>query len=215
MRSAAGANFLIPVKSDIAWSDVTAHIPEHAHVYIADSRKPSKETVEELAGTLDIIEELDDLESKEGFESESDGSDSDSDSEDLSDSDEDSDNIKENKQHSDEKPSLERYGKAPLNVYSYEEVDFVKDHTVIVIGGEEGRISVQARKLAFSYYGVCVTVPMMSNIECLNCSVSGSIVMYEANKQFRQGQVAAQNDSNKEDDTDKIDRIANSQVNNI
>ena len=156
-------------------------MPENVHVFVADSRKPSDEVLEELAGTGEIVDELDKLETEEMYTDDLVSDQSASEGESDSDSDREVDYIDEI--DIDERNSL--FKQAPLNTSNYDEVDYVNRHTVIVIGGETKGISVNARKLAYSNYGQCVTIPMMADVESLNCSVAGSIVLYEASKQFR------------------------------
>ena len=188
LRSGAGCHYRIPIVTDISWADIDGHIPEKAHIFVADSRKPSDEIMEDLAGSSEIIDELDKLESEEMYDDDdlmSDESESDDDYSDF-DSDKELDH-KDNIDLDDRDSAVPHklFKRAPLNVSNYDDVNYVNKHTVIVIGGETHGISVHARKLAYSRYGQCVTIPMMADVESLNCSVAGSIVLYEASKQFR------------------------------
>lgn len=186
LRSGAGCHYRTPIVTDISWADIDRHIPEKAHIFVADSRKPSDEVLEELAGTSEIVDELDKLEAEEMYVDDLVSDQSESDSESDSDSEREVDySVAIDMDERDSARSLSLFKQAPLNTNNYDEVDYVNKHTVIVIGGETQGISVHARKLAYSNYGQCVTIPMMADVESLNCSVAGSIVLYEASKQFR------------------------------
>ena len=186
LRSGAGCHYRIPIVTNISWTDVENYIQENTQVFIADSRKPDDEVLEDLAGTNEIVAELDKLETEEMYADDIESELSEPGSESDSDSDREIENLDEtNLGDTDSARSLSLFKQAPLNTSSYDEVNYVNKHTVIVIGGETQGISVHARKLAYSNYGQCVIIPMMADVESLNCSVAGSIVLYEASKQFR------------------------------
>ena len=212
LRAGGGAHFQIPIITDVTWTDIGDQLPNQAHVYLVDNRKPSDKILDELAGTVDVIDDLNELEQKEGLESDEDQSDNDKSD---SDSDSDADELSDYGETADDKFSddhsrsaLELYRKAPLPVQSYDEVDFVREHTVIIVGRDRNGVSMHARKLAYQHYGTCVVVPNMSDTDSLNCSISGSVVMYEANKQFRQQMFEAQERHEKENHDQQVDKMS-------
>ena len=220
LKSALGSQFRVPVLSELKWSDVGSHIPDDATVILVDSRNPTDQVLEDIAGSSDAVEDFNRLRDDVGEESETDSdseedsdlesseSDSETDSEDQNDTETDFDNKTD---EMDDK--LVNYAQVPLNVSNYDEADYVGKHTVIIVGGEMGGgLSAQARKLAYECYGSCVTIPMLSGALFLNPSIAGSLVLFEASKQFRLKQKQVLNEAGSREDNDKNDKMEGSQT---
>jgi len=73
-----------------------------------------------------------------------------------------------------------------LPTCTYTDVDYTtSDATVIVIGGETEGLSREAWDLCRDWAGASVNIPMLPGVESLNCSVAGSIILFEISRQWR------------------------------
>lgn len=206
LRSAAGCHFRVPIHSNITWSQLPSLLPlaDNIKVFIADNNQMTDELRQSLTGTLETMEDIEQLQEMEPEET------TDSDTEigkpsalelDYDDNEHDDETEIVNKLKQDKRAKLaddveedESYGnfrvlsayrKAPVGVEMYDNVDYTSKHAVLVISGETSGISLPARKLAYDHYGECVTIPMQGDVESLNCAIAGSVIMYEAARQFR------------------------------
>ncbi|XP_052073144.1 rRNA methyltransferase 3, mitochondrial-like [Mytilus californianus] len=164
LRSGAGGHFRIPIINNLSWDNVINYIPNKSTVFIADTRRPTDWSLDDITKPLyDGIDEDSQDEKKSLVSSE----------EEIGDT------------HMSKRQELEMYKRLPLNVSLYTEVDFTSgDHTVLIVGGEMSGFSVQARKITHDNDGQCVMLPMATGINSLNSSVTASILLYEIHKQY-------------------------------
>ncbi|KAK3584757.1 hypothetical protein CHS0354_002277 [Potamilus streckersoni] len=186
LRAGAGSHFRVPIITDVTWDVIKSCLPSSCRVYLAETRRPSIGLLKKLQGDEESIEkfmgeESDFSDGEEGqiTESEELVAHSDSYNETTKESDIDSDEEEE-----DSATKLKQYEKAPLSVSMYDKIDYTTDPVAIVVGDESIGVSPEARKLAFHFYGQCITVPITSGVYGLNSSVTGSIVLYEIKRQI-------------------------------
>ena len=89
---------------------------------------------------------------------------------------------------------LNAYKNAPLNSRLYDKVDYSNKHTVLVVSGETSGLSLPARKLTYDHFGAFVHLPMTDGTENFNCAIAGSVIMFEAAKQYRNNSVPTAED---------------------
>ncbi|KAL3847753.1 hypothetical protein ACJMK2_018647 [Sinanodonta woodiana] len=186
LRAGAGSHFRVPIVTDVTWDFIKSYLPSSCRVYLAETRRPSQRLLKKLQGDEESIEkfmgeESDFSDGEEGHikESEDLSNHSDADNETTENSDIDSDEDEE-----DSATKLKQYEKAPLTVSMYDKIDYTTDPVTIVVGDESVGVSPEARKLAFHFYGQCITIPITSGVYGLNSSVTGSILLYEINRQI-------------------------------
>lgn len=168
IRAGAGGHFRMPIINSLSWSYVSNYIPDNSSIFVADCRRPSEWTLENVTSADgDINDEILDDKKKESFLEEDEKSQLTIDQSFMN------------------KNRLKMYEEVPLSVSLYSEMDFTaQGHTVLIVGGETKGISVQSRKLAFDNYGQCVMLPMATGVNSLNSSIAGSVLLYEIHRQY-------------------------------
>lgn len=170
IRAGAGAHFKIPIISNLTWDDVSYHIEGlDVRQVLLSHHSPDDLRISDVLSDLSIPGEESELYKKlassAGIEKDSD-------------------------------VTKEDFSGIVLKSSPYYDITYMdKGHTVLIIGGEVHGVSAHACLLAVDTmareslrgkgrgYGDLVNIPMSFGSECLNTSIAGSIILFEARKQ--------------------------------
>ncbi|KAL4223104.1 RNA methyltransferase-like protein 1 [Mactra antiquata] len=199
LRSAVGGHFRVPIISNVTWPQIPGILPssEDINVLIADNNKSVFTT-----SSLSAVDRIEQLKERNMFQHSNDISenlvnDDNDDDDDDDDGDYYYDTVRKEKKRDIKSVDLveddsykdfellNAYTKAPLKVDMYDTVDYTERHPVLIISGETTGISLPARKLAYDHFGRLVNIPMVDGIDSLNCTIAGSVIMYEISRQYR------------------------------
>lgn len=78
------------------------------------------------------------------------------------------------------------YPSGELNIPSlkYFQVDWTQGPSVLVIGGETTGLGETVKSLACQYSGQLVHVPMANTIDSISAAMAGTVIIYEAYRQW-------------------------------
>ncbi|RXG67288.1 rRNA methyltransferase 3, mitochondrial, partial [Armadillidium vulgare] len=184
-RATAGTQLHMNCLTKVPWKLLESHIPPTPNVFLADSYC-TRDFIEAQDEELVNIEPADEKETlalkKKGL--------TESERNTVTETTEDGHEFEVNYSH-DDQYHLQLFNNIEFPKVSYEEADFFTENlkldgqnTILIIGGEKG-LSNNAKKFALETNAVQVGVPLLNDVESLNSSVATGILVYAAQKQFK------------------------------
>ncbi|KAB7506229.1 rRNA methyltransferase 3, mitochondrial [Armadillidium nasatum] len=184
-RATAGTQLNMNCLTKVPWKLLESHIPPTPNVFLADSyctRDFIEAQDEELVNIEPANEEETLALKKEGLAV--------SEKSTVIETTEDGNELEVNYSHDDEY-HLQMFKNIEFPKVSYEDADFFTEslkldgqNTILIIGGEKG-LSNNAKKFALESNAVQVGVPLLNDVESLNSSVATGILVYAAQKQYK------------------------------
>lgn len=165
LRSGSGAHFRFPIYNDIPWEMVPNYVEATATVYLADNQMDTTVAANTDGGFSTCS---DDDEEKAFIIRGHDGT-----------------KLKVDKSYLD-KEELEACRIHHLQCKEYTDVDYNKQDSVLIVGGETHGLSPQSFKLARDYGGMRVHIPSVNGVESLNTAVAASVIIFEIRRQLLQ-----------------------------
>ncbi|XP_063725097.1 rRNA methyltransferase 3B, mitochondrial-like [Symsagittifera roscoffensis] len=193
VRSAVGANFLIPIQTYVSWTKIHDFVPENVKFLFASSDESDLNYDEidwglessknlfrgfsEIGANSEIQDHLLDSREKDDDSLNLSSDFDDLDFDDFSNSSCDSNNSKDQQFVNDSPKELIDTAKSDLNSDDAA--------TALVVSNEGWGLSEAASEALEKFGGHSIHVPMSSNVNSLNCSIAASIIMWELRKKYK------------------------------
>lgn len=171
LRSAAGTHFRLPIYNDKNWHDIRLILSPGAKYIVADNQVDGE--------LLSNSNEMENIEESHNSDTESIGKENTSEIIEDEEDDEGDDDVNA------KKDELTRAAMSnELSIVPYYSLDYTRDETVIIIGGETEGLSYSSLKIASDNGGCRVNVPLNNNVESLNSGMALGIIAFEIKRQF-------------------------------